>query len=386
MNYRITTHGSQRGHVKGAANILSAAEYTRPAGEPPGDKVVRGDANEGCYLLTIKLSQLGQLSQESRTGMRADTCGAAENFIFFAEVIVGFDVLFDEFVKLGDLVIEGFEHFADAFTNLGVKYELTSVRLLHTQVSKLSTAPHQVGQLVDFGAGRRFWIWLNDLSEAGKDIRVDGVGLGPFAEASCEIADLSWGSNDNLKVCHKQFGDDGTLVSAGCFEDDQCNFVRLKDFDELLCARGIVGQRNVDRGGTRGDVKCVFGNVDADEERFIHGFLPILQMRTRRSCCLRQEDAGAVPAAVRVSPTVAARITLRDGLEGLGTLDLSSPASCGSARYTRLTARRIYYGTFNHDICQHTRHEGHRGYSLMIDGYRFEVSPLLPVKQTTARG
>jgi hypothetical protein len=54
---------------------------------------------------------------------------------------------------------------------------------------------------------------------------------------------------------------------------------------------------------------------------------------------------------------VATRITLSDGLADQDTTDLSSPASCGSARYARLTARRIYYGTFNHDICQHTRHK-----------------------------
>jgi hypothetical protein len=98
-------------------------------------------------------------------------------------------------------------------------------------------------------------------------------------------------------------------------------------------------------------VKCVFGNVDADEEWFLHGFLPILRIRTRRP------RGSAVPAAVRASSIVATRITLSDGLADQDTTDLSSPASCGSARYARLTARRIYYGTFNHDICQHTRHK-----------------------------
>ncbi|MGA2094059.1 MAG: hypothetical protein ABSH16_11750, partial [Sedimentisphaerales bacterium] len=143
--------------------------------------------------------------------------------------------------------------------------------------------------------------------------------------------------------------DDWTFVSAGGFEDYQGNTVRLKGFDELLCARGIVGQRNVDRGGTRSDVKCFFGNVDANEKLFLHGFLPILQMRTRRTC-----GSSAVHAAVRVSSIAAARITLGDGLVGQDTLDLSSPASFGSARYARLAERRIYYGTFNHDRCQHT--------------------------------
>ena len=48
--------------------------------------------------------------------------------------------------------------------------------------------------------------------------------------------------------------------------------------------------------------------------------------------------------------TVAARILLRDGLEDLGTNDLSSPTGVGSARYTRLAnARFIYETIINHD-------------------------------------
>jgi hypothetical protein len=101
-------------------------------------------------------------------------------------------------------------------------------------------------------------------------------------------------------------------------------------------------------------------------------------MRTHRTY-----GSPAVPAAVRVSSIVAARITLRDGLADQDTTDLSSPAFCGSARYAslktrlryarlryaslktrlryarlryaRLTAKRLYYRTFNHVRCQHTR-------------------------------
>jgi hypothetical protein len=298
MNNRIPANSRQRGHIKDAANILSSAKYVRFADKTAGGKVERGDADESSDLLTVELSQFGQLSQESRTGMRAYAFGVADNFIFFTEVI------------------------------------------------------------------GRFRLWLNDLCETGKDVCIDGVGLGEFSEASGEITDLSWGGDNDLEVCLKQFGDNGAFVTASCFEDDQCDFVRLKDFGELTCARGIVGQRCVDEAGTRGDVKRVFGNVDADEDGFIHGFLPILQMRTRPRSCLRQEDTGAVPAAVRVSPTAAASITLCDGLEGLDTLVLSSPASFGSARCARLTERRIYYGTLIHGICQHTRTQKAQGVSI----------------------
>jgi len=343
MNSRITTDSSQRGHIQDAANVLSATPYTGFSDEAAGGEVIRSDADEGCYLLAIELPQFRQLGQQSRAGMRADAGCAAENFIFFAEVIVGFDVLADEFIELGDLIVERFNHFADALTNLRMADSFASIQLLGAQVSKLSAATNQVGQLIGLGADGRFGLRLNDLSETCEDCGIDGVGFGELANASREVTNLSWRGNDDFEIRLKQFGDDGAFVTASCFEDYQRNVVRLKGFDELFCARETVGQGDVDCGRTRGDVECLFGNVDANEKRFCHGLLPILQMRTRRT------HGSAVHSAVRVGSTVAARITLRDGLADQDTTDLSSPAFSGSARYARLTAKRIYYGTFNHD-------------------------------------
>ena len=361
MNDWIETFGAQDGHIEGVADFFSAAKNVGLTGEFSGAEVVRSDANEGSNLLSVKPAEFGQKRDKRGAGGGAYTFGASQDFIFLSEVIVGPDLLFDEFVELGDLVVERFNHFSDAFTNLRMADSVTSVQFLNMQVGELPAATHEVGQFIDMRAGRGFWLGLDNLGETGKDISVNGVGLGPFSEASREVTNLAWRGNDDLEVFLEQFGDDWTLVAAGCLEDDQCNVVRLKGLDELVCARRRIGQRDIDRGGTRGDVKCVFGNVDADEEWFLHGLLPILQMRTRQS-----HGASAVPAAVRVSSIVAARITLRDGLEGLDTPDLSSPASCGSARYARLTARRLYYRTFNHVRCQHTRHRGTKVSSLFF--------------------
>ena len=66
-----------------------------------------------------------------------------------------------------------------------------------------------------------------------------------------QITDLTRGGDDDFKVCLEQFSDDGTFVAACCFEDYQGDAVRLKGFDELFCARGGVGQRDVDEAGTR---------------------------------------------------------------------------------------------------------------------------------------
>jgi hypothetical protein len=78
-------------------------------------------------------------------------------------------------------------------------------------------------------------------------------------------------------------------------------------------------------------VECVFCDIDTDIDRFRHGNLPYLQMRTRRAC-----GSAAVQTAVRACPTVAARFPLCDGLEDLGTIELSSPAGDGSARCATL--------------------------------------------------
>ncbi|MGA2093424.1 MAG: hypothetical protein ABSH16_08475, partial [Sedimentisphaerales bacterium] len=214
-------NSSQGSHIKDVANVFSASEYARFAGESSRHKVKRSDADQSGDLLAVELPQFGQLRQEHSTSLRADAWGAAEDFIFFTEAVVGLDVLFNEFVEFGDLIVEGFEHLADAFTNLWMKGELASVGFLGVQVSELPAATHQVSQFVYFGACGRFWLWLDDLGETCKDCGVDGVGLGPFAKATCEVTDLSRGGDDYFEVCLKQFGDDWTFVSAGGFEDYQ---------------------------------------------------------------------------------------------------------------------------------------------------------------------
>jgi hypothetical protein len=99
-------------------------------------------------------------------------------------------------------------------------------------------------------------------------------------------------------------------------------------------------------------MKGVFCDINTDIDRFRHGNLPYLQMRTRRTC-----GSAAVQTAVRAGPTGAARITLCDGLAGQDTIDLSSPAGVGSARCAtlcpglrsaRLATTSFIYETINH--------------------------------------
>ncbi|MGA2093004.1 MAG: hypothetical protein ABSH16_06305, partial [Sedimentisphaerales bacterium] len=65
--------------------------------------------------------------------------GTGQDCIFLSQVVVGLDVLFNEFVEFGDLVIEGSEHFSDAFANPGMKDGLASIQFLDAQVGRRRT-------------------------------------------------------------------------------------------------------------------------------------------------------------------------------------------------------------------------------------------------------
>lgn len=81
VNDRITTNSSQGGHIKNAADFFSATPDAGFAGETAGGEVVRSDAYEGSYLLTIELTQFGQLGQESSAGTGAYATLRGETFI-----------------------------------------------------------------------------------------------------------------------------------------------------------------------------------------------------------------------------------------------------------------------------------------------------------------
>lgn len=268
MNNWIETHSTQDGHVEDTANVFSATPDVGLSGETSGAEVIRSNADQGSNLLTVELAKFGQLRQKNCAGLRSDARGALEDFVFLAEVVIGLDVLLDKFIEFSNLVVESFDHLADAFANSGMADGLAAIELLSVQVNELATAADQVGQFVRFGAELRFGLRLDDLSETGKDACIDGVGLGEFADSACEVTYLARRSDDDLEVCLEQFSDNWAFITAGCFEDDKCDVMRLKGLEELADAWGRVGHREIDGGWTRGDVKSVFGNVDADEQWF----------------------------------------------------------------------------------------------------------------------
>lgn len=251
--------------MQGTANVFSAAADVGLPGVTPGAKIVRGNADQGGDLLTVEPAELRQLGQENSAGLRAYAVEALQDSVLPAEVVIELDMLLYDFVEFSDLAVEGSEHLLDAFANPGMSDCLAAIEFLGTQVNELAAATDEIGQFVGFRAERRFGLGLNDLSEAGKHACIDGVGLGEFTDSACEITDLAWRGYNDLEVGLQQAGDDGPFVSAGCFKDDQGDAMRLEGLDEFVDAWRRVGHRYVDGSRTRGDVKCVFGNVDADE-------------------------------------------------------------------------------------------------------------------------
>lgn len=265
MNNRIETHSTQNTHMQGTANVFSAAADMGLSCVTPGAIIIGGNTDQGGDLLTVELSQFRQLGQENSAGLGAYTVEALQNFVSLAEVVIELDMLLYDLVEFSDLSVEGSEHLLNAFSNPWMSNCLASIEFLCTQVNELAAATDEIGQFVGFGADRRFRLGLDDLSEAGKHACIDGVGLGEFADSTCKITDLAWGGDNDLEVGLQEAGDYGPFVSAGCLEDDQGNTMRLKGLDKLVDAWRGVGHRDIDGGRTRGDVKCVFGNVDTNE-------------------------------------------------------------------------------------------------------------------------
>ena len=161
----------------------------------------------------------------------------------------------------------------------------------------------------DFCLGPRH----DGLPEACQHGRVDPIGFGEDSAGFGEVADLSGVDDRNLMARVDQFGDEGPLVTAGRFHDDQTLSGRRKLLSELPSALGIVWR--LERRSLRQHVHVEgpFGDVDTDEgfEGDVHDDVPSLRMRARAA-------TGATTAltAVRADLMRPAAIQLSHGLLG----------------------------------------------------------------------
>jgi len=328
---RIEAAGGKRRHIKNSADIFSAAPDMRFSVRFSRRSIPWGQTCQSSDFLAVEATQFRQICQQHSAGLRTHARSALEDAVFVFEVIIRFDMLPDELVELVDLEVQGLDHFLDALFNLWVMYHKQTIGFLGSQVVELSASSDQFRQFSDLGLKVRFRCRINDLCEFCQHLCVNRVGFCPLSKAIGKISNLSRIDHDNRHTGVEQFGGEGAFVTAGSFENDKSNSMVLKCLTELMVTIGRVRQAGFDDVWTGGEVECVFCDIDTDIDRFRHGNLPYLQMRTHRAC-----GSAAVQTAVRACPTVAARFPLCDGLEDLGTIELSSPVGVGSARCATL--------------------------------------------------
>lgn len=349
-NDRVAASCRQSGHIEGGANLFSATGDVGGTGLFSGFTVIGSQAGQGGDLVAVEPAQFGQVREEHGAGLGPDAGDALQEAVFVLEVFVGLDMVADEVVEFADLVIESFDHFADALTDLGMMDHLRTIDFLGMQIGELFSSGDQLGEGFGWGVFRRPGYRVNHFAKAGQEVGVDGIGFGNRTEALGEFADLSGiGDNDVVSGLH-EFGGEGFFVAAGGLHDDLCDGEALEGVEEVAAALLGMEPGAVQMGRAGSDLKRVLGDVYADEKGLRHGTHPFLPMRARRW------NVRPAQAAVRTSSsTGAARTTLRDGLGDPGTTGLTSPWAAASARYARLVSRPLSYGTNNHVGSQHTR-------------------------------
>ena len=340
----IETTGGKCSHVEYTANIFSAAPDMRLAVIFSRRAIPGGQACKGGDFLPIETAEFGQIGDEHCAGLRANAWSALEDAVFVFEVVIGIDMFSDEMVNFVDLEVECFDHFLNALFNLRVVNHKQTIRFLSSQVVELPTSSDQLGQFSGLGRRMRFRCRLDDLSEFGQNLRIDGVGLCPLPHAVGEVTYLPRIDNNNRQVCIEQFGDNGSFVASGRFKDNKSDVMIFEALTKLAMTIRCVWQTSFQDRGAGCNVEGVFCDIDTDINFFRHGFLPYLQMRAR--------SFPAAQTAVRAGPIAAARFPLRDGLDGPNTTELSSPAGACSARYARLASTsfiRQTYGGFTYE-------------------------------------
>jgi len=270
----------------------------------------------------------------------------------FPTIVIGLDVLLDEFVELLDLSFEGLDHFPDAFLDFEVASHWSTVGFLGEHIDELSTSGDQFGEGFDFGRFRRPRGWLDHFAKLGQQIGVDGIGFSELSQTAGEITDLPGIDHHGIVTGLDQFGGEGAFITSGGFEDELGDGEFLQIVEEFLMPRAGVGVVGFDSCGPGGDLERIFGDINSNVESFVrHGKVPFLQMRANRTYW------PASLSAVRVCPMGTTRTTLRDGLGDQGTIGLTPSGAadsacfaplCAGLRCARLADGNLTHGNMNH--------------------------------------
>jgi len=119
------------------------------------------------------------------------------------------DLLFDHGDGLIDIVLYG--------CAVGMS---ASILFRAEHVDKLSSACDEVLHDDSLGVGKCTNFRVHGLSVLGEDASINGIGFGELASGPGEASHLKWIDDDDGQVGGGEFGDDGSFIVAGCFNDD----------------------------------------------------------------------------------------------------------------------------------------------------------------------
>jgi len=306
-NDRVAAFGSECGHVENTSNRGASSPDASLTLESTAVVVERSETDERTDLLSIQLSEFGKLSQESRGGGGPDAGGALEDLGLAAPVVVGCEEGEDRFFDLLNVFVETIDQMLNALSNGAGCTRFETIGFGGSEVDELATTEDE---LLKFGliiGGLGHGARPNLLTEPGDDGSIDAIGLGENSNPASEITNLTRIDDGHEMTGIEEIGDDASLISPGGFEDDQASSWCGKLATKLLQGALVIGQGERPAFGEQTHIEGMLGDIDADErcERTIHGTIPVLQMRARRTPAL---------AAVRADSKKPTTITLRDGL------------------------------------------------------------------------
>jgi len=117
---------------------------------------------------------------------------------------------------------------------------------------------------LDFRSRQRADDRGDDLTEAGQDGGIDGVGFGQDAECLGEVANLPSIDHDGGQRGSEQGTDSGLLIVARRLEDDAVGAESLRHFYEFGDPGRIVGEAAFVARWQGVEVEVVLANIDAE--------------------------------------------------------------------------------------------------------------------------
>ena len=301
--------------------------------------------DQGGDFLPVEKTQLREIGEHRKDDNLAETGNGDDDARFVFRRLVRFEKLGDLFFDVFDLLFQQGDHPLNALLDRLGSQQLLSIRFGRSQVDQLAASGDQLLQFLLFLVVFGNRSGPDVLSEEGDDPCINAVGFGQDAEASGEIANLTWIDDGHEMTGVGEFSNDESLIRTGGFDDDQTRSRIGQPGDELTQPGRIVRDREWFCFGKNANVERVLGNVDTDKRcnQTVHENIPVLQMRAR--CDVPSRPALA---AVRACFKRPATIPLGDGL-GRPRRDRSTAGHRGKA--CSATLRRLSHSNVHYTIC-----------------------------------